>query len=127
MPKFYRAGEHPSEWKAFCETHVNPAEVNPVEVQILDNAIPKIPTTTHPIVKILNDLPDGIFKYIPGFVGPFYNKYILGSCSDKNSYSSLEEATEAAQNTNCRGIIRTPKLGKFKLRAGNYKPIKWKL
>lgn len=132
MPKFYRAGEHPSEWKVLSDTEVNPVEVNPieinpVEVQINDNPIPEFPTTTHPIVKILNELPDGIFKYIPGFVGPFYNKYILGCCSDKTNYSTLEEAAEAAQNTNCRGIVRTPKQEKFKLRAGKYKPINWKL
>ena len=110
MPKFYRAGEHPSEW-ALTPTAEVPR--------------PQLPKTTHPIVKILNGLPPGIFQPIPGFVGPFYNKYIMGLCN-KDKYESLEEHIEAAQNTNCKGITRKSN-GNYELRANKYKPTRWKL
>ena len=108
MPLFHRAGEDPEDWKLISK--------------------PLLPNSPHPIVNILNDLGEGVFQYVPGFVGPFFNKYVIGSMPVDISYITIDEAADKnSLQDSCVGITRTPK-GKFKRRTGvRNLPLKWKL
>ena len=104
MPKFYRAGEVPSDWQIIAETEpIAP----PRQAEI-------------PNRELSVNVPD-VYTQNPAFSGPFYNRYIPGNPpSGAKSFKTLTEAQTYAltlPRSECIGITTTP-TGRYSIRSG---------